>query len=175
MPMGPGGKGLRHLGPRAWSPLCQERAERPSESGAGVVRLLLSQASAVTPVTGRAWPETHCFLNSARLSTTRRFLQTHGLFLMEYICFKKEAQGSTWKAVKNICWRDPGRVTPCVYTLRMCTEMILSIVYSGKTRLPHRGQDSGFLWGGRRRCWPGRGARGTSGVLVTFSWPWHRL
>lgn len=55
----------------------------------------------------------------------------------------------------------PRQGDPCVYKLYVCTKTVLSIVYSGKTHLSHRGQDSGFLWGGRR-CWIGR----APGVLL---------
>lgn len=45
LPTGRGGKGLGHLGPGPWSPLCRERAEGPAEAlavtagtGEGVAR-----------------------------------------------------------------------------------------------------------------------------------------
>lgn len=46
-------------------------------------------------------------------------------------------------------------------------KIILSIVYR-QNELRHRGQDRGYLWGRRRRCWLGGGTRGTSGGAGHF-------
>lgn len=137
-------------------PLCQERAEGPSE------------ASTIAPGTGEGVardPQSPqlcwSYCNSAFPPHPRALLN-------ETVCLKKEAQASTWKALKNICWKSPRRGDPCVYTCDVCTETILAIVYSGKTHPSPRGQDSGFLWGERRGCGRGRAPGGLLGCWSCF-------